>query len=278
MWSVALALLGVVYYPTMQWLVTTWLGSPYYEHGFVVPVISLALVIARQRNASVRDQGSTSRSIAAGGDLIAGGTALVLALAAHMVAQDRGAQLASALTLVLALAGLVLGMGGRALLSRHAFSVAFLLFMIPLPWLERLTPALARGVATMVVALARGLGMDVVAAGARIELPRSALVVGAPCSGVNSLAALVTLGVLYAFVVEGPPLGRVTLALLAVPLALLANLARVLLLLLLAHQVSVDVALGFFHDWSSPFLFVLAVGLLVTLGRVMRCNGLRVDI
>jgi exosortase/archaeosortase family protein len=68
------------------------------------------------------------------------------------------------------------------------------------------------------------------------------------------------------------------MVLLSAPIALIANYLRVFSILLLARYWDVDVALGFFHDWSSPFLFLMALALLITVGRGLGCYGVRLDI
>ena len=44
---VTAALIGILllalFYPTIRWLVSEWLGNDYYSHGFIVPVISAVL-------------------------------------------------------------------------------------------------------------------------------------------------------------------------------------------------------------------------------------------
>jgi hypothetical protein len=39
-----------------------------------------------------------------------------------------------------------------------------------------------------------------------------------------------------------------------------------------------QVALSYYHDWSSPILFLMALGLFLLLGKVLRCSQLRDDI
>jgi hypothetical protein len=53
---------------------------------------------------------------------------------------------------------------------------------------------------------------------------------------------------------------------------------RVALLLVIAELVSPDAALSYYHDWSSPILFMMALGLLLVLGKVLGCSQIRDDI
>ena len=265
-------LLGATYGRTLRWLAVTWLGNPYYSHGLLVPIIAGVLAWYGWRRAG-RETGTTP----SWPDLLAGGLLVAVSLAAHLVALRRSLWVLSAGSLVAAIAGLTLALGGRATLRRHAFPIGFLLLMIPLPWLEQWTPALARAMAAAARAVVVPLGVPITVQGARVELADTAMVIGAPCSGVNSLAALVTLAALYAYLVRGPLPARIALVLLAVPVALLANLMRLVVILLLARYVSAEVALGFFHDWSSPFLFLVALALLIALGKGLGCRGSILD-
>jgi exosortase len=267
-WLLSLALLLAAFFPTLRWLVITWLGSPYYGHGILVPLIAgwSAWRLSRGRD------GAPSAAFWPGAGVLAA------ALAAHLGALGRGQHLLSALALVVGLGGLVMALGGLATLRRMAFPLAYLLLMIPLPWMEASTPALARGVARWAAALARPVGVQAAVEGARVSLAGGAMTVGAPCSGLNSLGALVALAALYAFLLRGPLWARATLVALSPAIALAANLARIWLLLVLGHYVSIPFALRYFHDWSGFLLFLLALGLLIAIGKGMGCREIRADI
>ena len=274
LWVAALLLTVIAYHPTFAWLIMSWLGNSYYSHGFLVPLISLVLVWRLQRRRI-----SESSALAVFGRSFA--VSLVLAglgLGIHILALARQLYLVSATSLIPVLSGIVLALGGVGTLRHLAFPLGFLFLMIPLPYLEKSTPYLARWVASAAATITRAAGLVVTVSGARVELPGTALVIGAPCSGVNSLAALMTLAVLYAFLVRGPLVARLALVALALPIALLANLVRVCLLVFLAHYLGEAAATRYFHDWSSPFLFILALGMLILVGKWLRCSEIRADI
>ena len=79
------------------------------------------------------------------------------------------------------------------------------------------------------------LGLDVIIVGNAVTLPNADLVIGAQCSGVNSLIALTSLMVLVAYLLDGPLWSRIALVLLAMPLAVLGNILRVATLLFVAR-------------------------------------------
>lgn len=275
-WLIAtsLALTGLAFYPTLLWLAMTWRGSSYYGHGFFVPLISafLAWRIARRADIHETGQRDAPRSFAVGT------LGIAIGLGTHLLALARKAYLLSSLALILVLAASALALAGPRTLRRQAFPLAFLLLMLPLPWLEAATPPLARWVTAAAARMAQALGLQVIADGARLELPGGTLAVGTPCSGMNSLVALLTLAVLYAFLVQGPWVARSAIVALALPIALLANLIRICLLIILAYYVGEEVALRYFHDWSGFMLFAISVMLLLALGKCLRCDRIRSDI
>lgn len=196
--------------------------------------------------------------------------AVVLALNVHVLA--RANYLLSALCLPVALGGCVLARSGPRALWRQVFPLAYLFLAVPLPWVTDAAPTLARTIANAAASLAHGMGLAVVAHGAQLEMPGTAVVVGAPCSGMNSLVALVALAAVYGRLARGPWWGRLALVLLAVPLAILANLLRLVLLLLVASLGGAQLALSSYHLWASPALFLIAVGLLLAIGKGLRCS------
>ena len=111
-----------------------------------------------------------------------------------------------------------------------------------------------------------------------MTLPNADLVIGAQCSGVNSLIALVALMVLVAYLLDGPMWSRVVLVLLAVPLALLGNILRVASLLFVARAWGAEAAFTFYHDYSGILFFVAVLALIYPLTRLLRFGHLRYEV
>ncbi|MBK8048652.1 MAG: archaeosortase/exosortase family protein [Anaerolineales bacterium] len=101
--------------------------------------------------------------------------------------------------------------------------------------------------------LVQVLGLDVLIVGNAVSLPNADLVIGAQCSGVNSLIALVALTVLVAYLFNGPTWSKIVLVLLAIPLAILGNILRVATLLYVARAWGADAAFTYYHDYSGIF-------------------------
>lgn len=258
-----LALLGLLawlFAPSLAWLVRTWQAHPYYSHGPLLPLLA-GLLVWRRREAL--RAGSPSDL---GLPLVAAGLLL------HLAALRWEAHPVSALALLLLLAGLALLVGGRPALRAAAFPILIAALAIPLPWVERLAPPLAAGAARATASAALLLGIPVVRMGAQLGVADGAFVVGAPCSGLNSLVALLSLAVIVAGLSPIAWSRRLSLVLLAAPLALAANGARLLGLLWAAETFGAERGLALFHGPASPAAFALAtlglLGLASVLGRV----------
>ena len=58
--------------------------------------------------------------------------------------------------------------------------------------------------------------------------------------------------------------------LLAIPVAIFANLVRLVIILLIGDRWGEDAAMTYFHDWASPVLFVMAMACMVLLALILR--------
>ena len=262
-------LLGLLFFPALVWLVRSWLSSPYYSHGFLVPPI--AALLAWRTWPRVRDaprQGTGWPGLALTGVSL---VVVVWAMRWHSYALASGA-------LVMLLAGIVLYLEGWARLRHWLFPLFFLLFMVPLPFLDLASPWLESVTAEWATRLAGLAGFQTTHQGGEILLPNTSIVVGAPCSGLRSLVAMGTIGAAWVFVVEGRAWAKTVMLIAILPIVLLSNILRITILLVLAVLAGEEIALSYYHDWSSPILFLAALGLLLLLGKVLGCSRVREDI
>jgi exosortase len=106
-------------------------------------------------------------------------------------------------------------------------------------------------------------GIPVLREGNILELSTTKLEVAQACSGIRSLVSLVTLGVILGKLNEPRRWARAVLALVAIPIAIIENAARVAGTGVAAHWVGPAAAEGFFHTFSGWVMFVLAFFLLL---------------
>lgn len=263
----ALLLLALTARPVLTWLWNEWRHNDYYSHGLLVALVS-AYLFWRLRPSVWPENDSDARGL--------GVVAVGMALLVYFMAG--GAFYLAAFAVIIVLAGLVWTFGGSNLLHRLAFPLFFLALAVPLPIIERITLPLALFTGVCSAGLVHWLGVNVVVSGNAVTLPASTLVIGAQCSGVNSIMALLALTTLGAYSLQGPWGGRLLLMLLATPLAMLGNILRVTGLLWVARHFGTEAGFNFYHTWSGPLFFAGVCLLFIPLLNFLQCKTLRSEI
>jgi len=252
---------AVVFAPGALALAQRWASAEYFQHGFLVPVVSLATAHPR-----IRKLGPSERHVRA----LAG---LALALAVYALGMVAGEVALTGAALVGAIAAWVGYRWGARGLRRLAFPLGFLLFMVPLPepivlpvvtWLQTVASAGA-------VAVLHALGVAVLRDGNVMRLPSGeALFVAEACSGITSLLSLIPVGVLLARFTQTGAWRRVALVASVVPAALLGNAIRVIATVLAAGAWGAERATsGTLHEFAGMLTSAFAVLLVVAFGLAL---------
>ena len=189
-----------------------------------------------------------------------------------LIAGTLGAELfVSRASILMLIAGTVLYVLGPNHLRIAAFPIAFLALMIPLPAIIFNQIAFPLQLfASRVGEVALGAaGVPVLREGNVITLPTVTLEVAEACSGIRSLVSLLTLAIVIGQFSEPRRWIRVALAATAVPVAIVANAARVAGTGIAAHYVGASAAEGFLHTFSGWLVFVVALALLLGTHRVL---------
>lgn len=254
-------LIAAIYYHVLAKLVLDWWEIPDFSHGFLVPFFAAYLVWSKKdalRSTKIVPSWSGIGIVILG--------LLVLLLGVY------GAELfLSRVSLVILLAGLVLCFGGWGLLKELRFPLLVLLLAIPIPSIifNQITLPLQTLASKLASALLPIFGVPVLREGNVIELPVMKLEVAEACSGIRSLVSLFTLSIFYGYFLEKSPLRRTILALVSIPIAIAANALRILGTGLCVQYWDPDKALGFFHEFSGWVMFLVSLGCLFVVHRIM---------
>jgi exosortase len=230
-----------------------WSNDPRYAHGYLVPLFALALLWMRRPRAL----GPEFQPSNWGLPVIALGAAVQLVGGYFRINSIAG------FAFLPYLAGIALTLGGWPMLKWAWPSIAFLIFMIPLPWrLERALGPPLQYLATLASTYSlQTLGLMAFSEGNVIQLSEGRIGVVEACSGLSMLLTFVALSTGMAMVVKRPLLDKIVLVLSAIPVALLANIARITLTGILHETVGGHVADKFYHDLAGwvmiPFALVL---------------------
>ncbi|MDZ7626788.1 MAG: exosortase/archaeosortase family protein [Parvularculaceae bacterium] len=160
--------------------------------------------------------------------------------------------------------GAALAHFGWAGVKRLWFSIALTLYLIIWPgWLlDALTGPLKIAVSQAVSTALYAAGLPVAHAGAVISAGPYQLLIADACAGLNSLIALTAVGAVYLYAVKHAD-WRVNAVVLVslIPIAILANIARVTLLVLITYFLGFDAGQGFLHDGAGLLMFAIALAL-----------------
>jgi exosortase len=175
-------------------------------------------------------------------------------------------------SMLMALGALVVFLWGWRQLLHWWLPMALLFLSIPWPALITNTLALPLQfqASRMGAALLRSRDIPVLLTGNVINLPGHQLFVTEACSGLRSLTALLSLGLLVGGLWLRTPVARILLLLLAIPVAIVINAIRVFFTGFLVYFVDPKLGEGFMHMTEGWLLFIVAFGLLALLAWAAR--------
>jgi exosortase len=265
-WQVValLLLIAWLYASILARLFLQWVGphsDPNFQHGIFVPLFALFVLWQdRKRLKAIASEPSWA------------GLPLVVLSLFMLVLGVLGAELFfSRVSLLILLAGLIILFQGWTFFRAVLFPWAFLILMIPIPTLilQQVTFPLQLLASKLATALLELVGVPVLRQGNVIYLASMPLDVAEACSGIRSLLTLVTLAIIYGYLMETRWWVRVVLAVSAVPIAVAANSFRIFGTGLLVQYWDPDKAEGFFHTFSGWLIFVAALIMLFAVHRVI---------
>jgi exosortase len=260
--SIIAVLLGALYYGVIIKLVHDWYTLPDYSHGFLVPLFAAFLVWDKRKVLSATPVKQTWA-----------GLILVVFSIAVLILGVYGVELFTArMSFILLLIGLIWTFFGWAMVHALRFPLLVLILAIPFPAIvfNQITfplQLLASRIASDILPL---LGVPTLHEGNIIKLPIMDLEVAEACSGIRSLMSLFTLAVFYGYFLERTTTRRVILALASIPIAVAANVVRIVGTGLCVQYWDPDKALGFFHEFSGWVMFVISLACLYLVHRIMR--------
>lgn len=156
----------------------------------------------------------------------------------------------------------IYGLVGIAAMRRLWFPLFYLVFMFPPPEtvVYTLTLPMKMGVSTAAIAILHALGYPIAGQGVMIYVGQYELLVAAACSGLNSIISLSAISLFYIYIRhEAEWRYAAFLVLLIVPVSLIANLIRVLILILLTYHAGDAAAQGFLHNFAGLLMFAVAL-------------------
>lgn len=161
---------------------------------------------------------------------------------------------------------------GVRVLLKNWFPLLYLALLLPLPgWmLDQFTAPLKLFVSLVSGEIALLLGVPLVREGVTMTAGPYQLLVEDACSGLNSLIGLVAITLFYVYLLRNAG-WRYSLFLVAliIPVATLANVIRIVFLILLTYHFGDAVGQGFLHVSAGLFLFALSLALMFAIDSLV---------
>lgn len=256
----------VVFWPTFIWMAQRFDAyDSFYSHGWLIPLASGWLVW--QRREKLIDQKESIRSS------FWGLTLLVPSLFVHTVSTWWDINFLSGFAMIFAIWGLVWTLWGRRALWTLRFPMLFLLFMVPLPGvlLISISFKMKMMAATLATYFVKLIGIPATQAGSTISIPGISVIVDDTCSGLRSLISLIALSSLWTSLMPhgAKSWNKWTIVAASVPIALAANMVRIVTLILLSGIYGPQIAESFIHYGSGIVVFGIAIAILAWLSNVL---------
>lgn len=152
------------------------------------------------------------------------------------------------------------------------FPLLYLGFLVPPPgwFMDSITAPLKLFVSFAATEGLQAVGIPVFREGVTLMIGHYQLLVEDACSGMNSITGLVAISLFYIYLLRNAS-WRYSLFLVAlvIPIAIVANIIRIVTLVLLTYFFGDAVAQGFLHMAAGIFLFVTALLLVFAVDNVM---------
>ena len=159
-------------------------------------------------------------------------------------------------------AGILLLLKGPAATRIAWFALFYFIFMIPLPGIivDAVTGPLKRWISVIVVELLYAVGYPISRNGVILEIGQYQMLVADACSGLHSMYSLSALGTLFMYVMNRTSrLHNAIMLACILPIAFIANIVRVIVLVLITYHLGDEAGQGFLHGMAGMVLMLVAL-------------------
>ena len=256
-----LACFVILYYQVIAKLVSDWWNDDNYSHGFLI--VPIALYFVWERRAALKEAAKIPS---------VWGLVVVACSLAMLLAGILGSELfLPRLSMLGILTGAILFLFGWNHIRILILPIVFLLLMIPIPAIifNHIVFPLQLWASQFGESALNVCQIPVLREGNVIHLANTSLEVVEACSGIRSLVSLLTLGIVYGYLMDTRLWVRIVLSVATVPIAIVANGIRVAGTGVAAHFYGPEAAEGFSHTFSGWIIFIAAGIMLIILHRAI---------
>lgn len=233
-----------------------------FSHGWIMPLVSLGVVwMKRKELAAARAKQS-----------YIGLFVLLFSLVLHWAALRAQQPRVSLVAFVGVIWSIPFFLYGRKVAGMLLFPAGYLLLCFTSYLLISFTMSLRLASCAVSCGLLNGLGITSVRNGTAIYSAAAGgfnFDVADPCSGLRSLVVMTALAAPYAYFTQKSQIKRWVLFALSVPLAMMANITRIVTIAVVAEMFGKEIAVSIYHDYSGYLVFAVATMLMVSAGQLL---------
>jgi exosortase len=242
------------YWTTLKEMELRWRADAQYSHGYLVPLFAGYLLWARRDKIKWNAVNPSWW----------GAALLVLGCLIRLAGAFSFIEWFDELSLIPCIAGMVLLWGGWTAFRWSWPAIAFLVFMVPLPFsVEGKFAEQLQMLGTQCSTYSlQTVGYPAFAEGTDILVNQERVSVVKACSGLGMLMSFFALSIAVALVIDRPLLDRVVIVVSAVPIALLSNVARITFTSMLFDLTQNQEIRNWAHTGAGWFMMIFALMLM----------------
>ncbi len=252
----------IAYYPILIWMWDRWFSrDSYYSHGILIPFVTGYLIWQQKNELKKIPLKSSSLGI----------PLIILGLVIYLISSPLRIYFSAGFSMLIIIFGLALHFYGNAIVRKIFFPLFFLAFMMPLPQVVIINISFkmklfAAEIATKAL---HNIGFQAMRDGSIITMRHTQVIVDDVCSGLRSLISLTALGSIFSYWLKGPMYKRILLFLTTIPIAIITNVCRIIVLASFSEIWGAKSVEGLVHDVTGYLVFVLAFILLYAARKVI---------
>jgi len=249
-----------------RWMVARWgdkqsFGADY-SHGYLIPFVSLFVVWYKREELM-----AAPKKICMLGLYV-----IIAALCIHWLGAKMQQTRLSLMSLIMLIWGIPFYFYGWSVARILIFPCSYLIFCVPLNFLDALAGPLQMIATTISHSMLNGMDIECQRVGTQLISPHFQLNVEAPCSGLRSLLAMTALTAVYAYFTQKGFVKKWLLFLFSIPIAVAGNIGRIISIAVVSITAGQQFGAGLHHDWSGYVLFAVAISLMVGFGKLLNVN------
>jgi exosortase B len=262
-WLIVLVGFAAMYLPTYWWAVNGIWQTDDHAHGAIILVVVVWL-FWQEREAILAVEPKPLPLI--------GWSCFILGLLIYILGRSQNISIFEIGSQILVLTGVMLILRGGPGIRVAWFPLLYISFMIPLPGIlvDALTGPLKNWISLIAEQVLYVVGYPIARNGVILTIGQYQLLVADACSGLHSMFSLSALGLLFMYITKRKSWLHNGIVLTSIlPIAFVANIFRVIVLILVTYHFGDEAGQGFLHGGAGMVLLIAALMFLFLLDSVL---------